>query len=60
MKESVLVKKVNLSYLQNPDQGRAYLKEALAQNNEEVFLQALHNIIDSFSDSELDLTCEVR
>ncbi len=55
----MLVEQVNLSYLQNPDQGRAYLKAALEQNSKEVFLQALHNIIDSFSDSESELIYEI-
>ncbi|MEM9506930.1 MAG: hypothetical protein AAGA16_04485 [Cyanobacteria bacterium P01_E01_bin.35] len=48
---------VNNSHLTNPEQGRAYLKAALERDDEQVFLQALHNIIDSLVDSELDFSC---
>lgn len=33
-----------------PDVGQAYLKAALNQNDETIFLQALHDIMDSFLD----------
>ena len=39
----------------NPDQGRAYLKAALNQNNEQVFLRALKDIIISFLNFDDDL-----
>ncbi|MEM7592325.1 MAG: hypothetical protein AAF383_12525 [Cyanobacteria bacterium P01_A01_bin.83] len=42
--------KINHDFLQDPEQGRIYLKAALAQNDEQVFLSALHNIIDSLID----------
>ena len=34
--------------LTDPESGRSYLKEALNQNDEQVFLVALDNIIKSF------------
>ena len=59
MKEPTrLLNKVNLSLLTNPVHGRIYLKTALDRDNEQVFLQVLHNIIDSFADSELDFCHE--
>ncbi|MEM7760592.1 MAG: hypothetical protein AAF298_21040 [Cyanobacteria bacterium P01_A01_bin.40] len=51
------MEKVNKSHLTNPEQGRVYLKAAIEQEDEQVFLQALHNIIDSLVDSELALSC---
>ena len=59
MMECISVEKIDQSFLTNPEQGRAYLKTALEQNNEQVFLRALHNIIDGFLDSELDLNYEL-
>ena len=59
MMECISVEKVDQSFLTNPKQGRAYLKTALEQNDEQVFLRALHNIIDGFLDSELDLNYEL-
>lgn len=50
---------VNQNLLNNPEYGRAYLKEALDKNDERVFLQALHNIIDSFIYDESDLSNQV-
>ncbi|MEL6437846.1 MAG: hypothetical protein AAFQ80_01125 [Cyanobacteria bacterium J06621_8] len=47
--------RVKLSSLKSPETGRAYLKAALEQKDETVFLAALHNIIDSFADSEIEL-----
>ncbi|MEO0836469.1 MAG: hypothetical protein AAFY16_10910 [Cyanobacteria bacterium J06642_3] len=44
--------KINHDFLKDPEQGRVYLKAALAQNDEQVFLSALHNVIDSLIDSE--------
>ena len=58
MKEYQSVEKVNLNCLTNPEEGRIYLKAALEQN-EEAFLKALHNIIDSFLDAELDFSDEL-
>ncbi len=40
--------------LTNPESGRSYLKEALNQNDEQVFLLALDNIIKSFLDFDDD------
>ena len=54
----MLVKKISPKILINPEQGRAYLKSALAQNDEKIFLQALHDIIDSLVESELDFGYE--
>lgn len=49
----------NQNLLNNPEFGRAYLKAALNQNDEKVFLQALHNIIDSISFEQLSLNNKV-
>lgn len=59
MKEHQLLGKVNQSLLTNPVHGRSYLKAALSRNNEQVFLQALHDIMDSLVDSELNFSCHV-
>ena len=48
--------KTNYDVLQDPERGRIYLKAALAQNDEQVFLSALHNVIDSLIDSEFLLS----
>lgn len=53
------MEKVNQNLLNNPEDGRAYLKAALDQNDEKVFLQALHNIMDSFVCNKLDLRDKV-
>lgn len=58
MEKQMLVEKIHPKILIDPEQGRAYLKSALAQNDEKVFLQALHDIIDSLLESELDLGFE--
>ncbi|MEM7595375.1 MAG: hypothetical protein AAF383_28410 [Cyanobacteria bacterium P01_A01_bin.83] len=58
MKEQMLVEKISPTILINPEQGRAYLKSALAQNDEKILLQALHDIIDSLLESELDFGYE--
>lgn len=59
MKGSESVESVDQSFLTNPEQGRIYLKQALEKNQEEVFLEALHNIIDSFADLEPNLSDEL-
>lgn len=38
---------VSWQTLNNPQHGRKYLSIALSSNNEQIFLQALHNIIDA-------------
>jgi len=50
--------KVDRGWLANPEQGRAYLKAALKQNDEREFLSALHAIMDSLVDSEFNTNSE--
>ncbi|MEM8719135.1 MAG: hypothetical protein AAGE84_07475 [Cyanobacteria bacterium P01_G01_bin.39] len=52
--------KISPKILIKPEQGRAYLKSALAQNDEKIFLQALHDIIDSLLESEPDFGYEAN
>lgn len=52
MQERKSMEKADLSLLANPIQGRIYLKAALDRGDEQDFLQALHNVIDSLVDSE--------
>lgn len=54
MEELKSVKEINQNFLTNPAQGQLYLKAALERGNEQDFLQALHNIMDSLLDSHLD------
>lgn len=52
MQEYKLIEETGLNLLANPIQGRAYLKAALNQGDEQIFLQTLHEIMDSLLSSE--------